>query len=139
MEESSIPDKFRRCRWQMLFQIDVLKNFSIFTGKHLCLRLILTKRDSNIGVFLEYLRNFKNIFFTEHFCWLFPQIEIQKKSTTVNREGLKIRTERLNMKNTQISHFTFQPFQTVFTCPNAIIKTEKHCTKHVQRETKNKF
>ena len=43
------------------------------------------------------------------------------------------------MKNTQIFHFTSWPFQTVFTCPNSIIKTEKHCAKHVQSETKNKF
>ena len=27
----------------------------------------------------------------------------------------------------------------VFTCPNSIIKTEKHCAKYIQRETKNKF
>ena len=46
--------------------------------------------------------------------------------------------KRLNMKNTQIFHFTW-PFQTVFTCPNPIIKIEKHCAKHVQSETKNKF
>ena len=44
----------------------------------------------------------------------------------------------LNMKNTKIFHFTY-PFQTVFTCPNSVIKTEKHCAKYVQRETKNKF
>ena len=42
------------------------------------------------------------------------------------------------MKNTKIFHFTY-PFQTVFTCPNSIIKTEKHCAKYVQSETKNKF
>ena len=42
------------------------------------------------------------------------------------------------MKNTQISHFT-QPFQTVFTCPNSIIKIEKHFAKYVESETKNKF
>ena len=27
----------------------------------------------------------------------------------------------------------------VFTCPNSIIKTENHCAKYVQSETKNKF
>ena len=80
MEESSISDKFRRCRWQMLFQIDVLKNFSIFTGKHLCLRLILTKRDSNIGVFLEYLRNFKNIFLQNTSVGCFHRLKYRKKA-----------------------------------------------------------
>ena len=42
------------------------------------------------------------------------------------------------MKNTQIFYFTY-PFQMVFICPNSIIKTEKHCTKYVPSETKNKF
>ena len=42
------------------------------------------------------------------------------------------------MKNTQIFHFTW-PFQTVLTCPNPIIKTEKHCAKYVQSDTKNRF
>ena len=52
-----------------------LKNFAIFTGKHLCwsyflikLRVwktgILLKRDSNAGVFLWILRNF-----SEHLLW----------------------------------------------------------------------
>ena len=47
----------------MFFKIAVLKKFSIFTGKHLCLSLFLIKmqgfmlaallkRDSNTGVFL---------------------------------------------------------------------------------------
>ena len=61
-----------------------------------------------------------------------------KKSTTLESEGLKIETKRLNMKKTQVFHFT-EPFQTVFTCPNSIIKTEKHCAEYVQSETKNKF
>ena len=42
------------------------------------------------------------------------------------------------MKNKQIFHFTY-PFQTVFTCPNSMIKAEKHCAKYVQSENKNKF
>ena len=63
---------------------------------------------------------------------------MQKKSTTLNSEGLKRGTKRLNMKNTQIFHFT-QPFQAAFTCPNSLIKTEKHCAKNVQKETKNKY
>ena len=61
-----------------------------------------------------------------------------RKSTTLNRKDRKRRTKRLNMKNTQIFHFTY-PFQTVFTFPNSIIKREKHCAKYVQSETKNKF
>ena len=54
---------FRRTRSQIFFKIDVLKNFEIFKGKHLCWSLFsiylltwgraaLLKRDSNTGVFL---------------------------------------------------------------------------------------
>ena len=54
---------YRSSRLQMFFETDVLKNFSIFTGKHLCrgffliklqafMRETLLKRDSNTGVFL---------------------------------------------------------------------------------------
>ena len=42
------------------------------------------------------------------------------------------------MKNTQIFFYYFL-FFILFTCPNSIIKTEKHCTKYVQSETENKF
>ena len=42
------------------------------------------------------------------------------------------------MKNTQILRIT-EPFQPVFTCPNSIMKTEKHCAKYFQSKTKNKF
>ena len=43
----------------------VLKNFAIFTGKHLCAirPATLSKRDSNTGVSCEYSKNFKNICF----------------------------------------------------------------------------
>ena len=58
----------RSSRRQILFQIGVLKNFAIFTGKHLCWSLFLIKLqdwnpatlikgDSNTGVFLWKLRN----------------------------------------------------------------------------------
>ena len=58
----------------MIFKIGVLKNFAVFTGKHLCWSLFLItlqvwwpetllKSDSNAGVFLSVLRNFKNCFF----------------------------------------------------------------------------
>ena len=53
----------------MFLRIGVLKNFAIFTGKHLCWNLLLIKsqgwrpatllkRDSNTGVFLWILWNF---------------------------------------------------------------------------------
>ena len=46
----------------------VLKNFAIFTGKHLCAirPATLSKRDSNTGVSCEYSKIFKNICFEEH-------------------------------------------------------------------------
>ena len=62
----------RNCRSscsQIFIKISVLKNFAIFTGKHLCRSLFLRtlqvlkpasllKGDSNTGVFLWILRNF---------------------------------------------------------------------------------
>ena len=61
-------------RFQMFFKIGVLRNFAIFTGKHLHLSnfliklqafkpATLLKRDSNTGVFLLILWNFKEHFF----------------------------------------------------------------------------
>ena len=49
---------FRSSRLQVFFKIHVLKNFSYFTGKHMCRNLFLIKlqvvlkRDSNTGLFL---------------------------------------------------------------------------------------
>ena len=66
---------FKSSPSQIFFKIDVLKNFTSFTGKHLCWSLLLIKlqtlrpatllkRDSNTGVFLWNWRSFfKNSFF----------------------------------------------------------------------------
>ena len=59
--------------FQIFIKISVLKNFPIFTGKHLCWSLFLKNLhvlkstslltgDSNTGVF-EYCKIFKNSFF----------------------------------------------------------------------------
>ena len=61
--------KYRSSRSQMFFKIAVLKNFAIFTRKHLRWSLFLIKlqtwmpvtllkRESNTGVFLWIFRNF---------------------------------------------------------------------------------
>ena len=47
---------YRSSHWQMIFKIGVLKNFPIFTGKHLPATLF--KRDSKADIFLGILRNF---------------------------------------------------------------------------------
>ena len=47
----------KRSRRRCSIKKAVLKNFAIFTGKHLC-RLIKLKRHFNKGVFLWILRNF---------------------------------------------------------------------------------
>ena len=74
--------KFRSSLSQMSFKIEVFKNFAIFTRKHLCWSLFVTKlsaykpatnllkRDSNTSIFLLILLNFKNSLFVEHFWWL---------------------------------------------------------------------
>ena len=60
-----VPGVHRTSRLQMFFEIVVLKNFANFTGKHLCWSrpVILLKTDSNRGIFLWNLLNFKNNFF----------------------------------------------------------------------------
>ena len=68
----------RSIRLQMFFKIDVLKNFSIFTGKHKCssLRLIklqalrlehrLEQRFEQIYFPVNIAKFLKTLFFTEH-------------------------------------------------------------------------
>ena len=65
----SAANPSRSSHWQVFFKIVVLKNFAIFTGKHLCCSLFLKrlqvwrpvtllKRDSNTGFLLWILGNF---------------------------------------------------------------------------------
>ena len=56
----------------------VLKNFAIFTGKHLWWILFLVQLEVNTGVFYEYCESFKKNYFAERlwaaasqFCWHF--------------------------------------------------------------------
>ena len=74
MNQKTLSLNFKSSRSQMFFKIGVLKNFAIFAGKHLCwsyflIKLqawrfaILLKRDSNTGVFLGILQNFKEHLF----------------------------------------------------------------------------
>ena len=70
--EEILTVRSRKCRsscLQIFTKLSVLKNFAIFTGKHLCWSLFLRKLqvlkppnllegDSNTGVFLWILRNF---------------------------------------------------------------------------------
>ena len=73
--------KSKSSRSQMFFEISSIKNFAIFTGKHLCWGLGLIKlhacrpatflkRDSNTGVSCGYCEIFKNSFFKENLRWL---------------------------------------------------------------------
>ena len=54
---SKFCEIFRSSHSRCSIKKAVLKNFAIFTGKHLC-RLIKLKRHFNKGVFLWILRNF---------------------------------------------------------------------------------
>ena len=51
---------FRSSRLQMFFKIDVLKNFTIFTGKHLCWNKFIKKRLQLTFFSYEYCKIFKN-------------------------------------------------------------------------------
>ena len=68
-DQKALSLNFKGSPSQMFFKIDVLKNFVIFTGKHLCWSYFLIKlqasrpatlfkRDCNTGVLLWILRNF---------------------------------------------------------------------------------
>ena len=74
-DQKALSLNFKSRRLQMFFKISVLKNFAIFTGKHLCWSYflielqrpaILLKRDSNTVSFCEYCEIFKDAYFEEH-------------------------------------------------------------------------
>ena len=69
----ALKSSYRRCSIKKA----VLKNLAILIGKHLCWSLFLInlqaykpatllQRDSNTGVFLWILKNFKNLYFKGH-------------------------------------------------------------------------
>ena len=73
--------KSKSSRSQIIFEISSIKNFAIFTGKHLFWGPFLIKlqafraatflkRDHNTGVSCEYCKLFKNSFFIENLRWL---------------------------------------------------------------------
>ena len=79
----------RSSRSQLFFKIAVLKNFTKFTGEHLCWSLFLIKRpatllkrESSIGIFLKYCKFFKDSSFyrTPGGCFSFLQKQISAKS-----------------------------------------------------------
>ena len=63
----------------MFFKTVLLKNFPIFTAKHLCWSLFLIKLQVR-----RRLRSdiFKNSFLTEHFCWLLLEVTVQNRITS---------------------------------------------------------
>ena len=86
-------DLYRSSRSQMFFEIGVLKNFAIFTTKHLCCILFLiklqaswpatfVKSNSSTSVFLWILRIFKNTYFEKHCERLLLIHNIYSKDTT---------------------------------------------------------
>ena len=58
--------KLGSSRWQMFFKIGALKNFAIFTGKHLCWTLFLIK----IGLAVHIAKISETAIFVEHLRWL---------------------------------------------------------------------
>ena len=88
--------KRRSSRSQMFFKIDLLKNFAIFKGNHLCWSLFrpatLLKRDSNTGVFLS--------------IWLFYRAPLVAASENEfayrpNHQSRKISMIELSCKNSE--------------------------------------
>ena len=72
-----IPQKKQKQPPEVFYQEGVFKNFTKFTGKHLCWSLFFDKLqawdlqfylkwDSSTGVFLKLFEIFKNTIFTKH-------------------------------------------------------------------------
>ena len=105
----------------MSLKIDVLKNLSIFTEKHLCLVLItlqdfspatLLKRDSNLGAFLWILQNFWGQIFlsnTSGGC-----ISLEKKESSQSNLGIILKTIFLKNPEELISDLGIHLNNTLF-------------------------
>ena len=89
-------DPNRSSRWLVFFKIDVLKNSTIFTGKHLCWRLFLTKslvfrpatllKETPTQVFSwGHCEIYKNSIFVEH-LWrlLLTKVNYKKHEYSIN-------------------------------------------------------
>ena len=66
---STILQIHRRSHWRCSIKKAFLKNFAIFTGKHMCWSLSWSnfiKKNSNTGVCYEYCNLLKNTYFGEH-------------------------------------------------------------------------
>ena len=79
---------YRCIRWHMFFKMGVFKNFANFTGKQ-----------------VEICEILKNIFFTEHLRWLFPQLTFNLPSGSPLKKN-----KFLVGKQLSISLFCFQIF-----------------------------
>ena len=72
---------------EVLFKINIHKNFTKFTGKHFCQSLFFNKKDTLAQVFSsKFCEIFKNTFFKEHLRWLLL-ISIKKERTARMRQG----------------------------------------------------
>ena len=85
----------RSSRWQMFFNIDVLKTFAIFTGKHLCWSLFflcwclqvcnfIKKRLKHQCFSVNTAKYLRTAFLIEHLWWLllFTVLKTPKVFTT---------------------------------------------------------
>ena len=90
-----IYSDFRSSRLQMFFKIFVLKNFSIFTGKHLCWSLFLIKLLISL---------FFNIFIKDIFNIFIFILEIEEKRFFKIVGSIVSNMERINIKKEHNQH-----------------------------------
>ena len=95
MQNFSLHNLLQYYEWQkqplqVFYKKDILKNFTKFTGKHLCLTLFLQasglqfylKRDYLAQVFsCEFCEIFKNTFFTEYLWTTAPRMALQRSKS----------------------------------------------------------
>ena len=69
-----IKNRCRSSSSQKFFEIGVLKNFAIFTGKHFCWSLLLTKLQGFRCFPVNIAKLLRAAFFIEHLRWLLLQM-----------------------------------------------------------------
>ena len=120
-----LASSYRSSHWQLFFTIDILKNFAILTGKHLCWSLFLIehfiKKRLQHQFSCQYCEIFKNRFFIQNsllaasvhmniclqehiFVWFLSTIKSRKgiSNITVSRNNIlnnKQITSKLTFEN----------------------------------------
>ena len=119
-------NRYKSSRSQIPFKTGVLKNFAIFTGKHLCWSLFLIKFLFNkVSLQMtptqvlsyEYCKIVRNSFFTEHLRWLLLPLNSNKGKKKKVRKCYHLRVLTVNMEPWTLVTAKISFFILVFPAP----------------------